>query len=801
MHNFEKLGAFYLGKRYDDTSASITDDLLLYDAKDLTTHAVCVGMTGSGKTGLCIGLLEEAAIDGVPALIIDPKGDLANRLLTFDTLSPKRFQPYVNPDTARQKSMTVEEFAAAQASLWKSGLADWHQDEARIRRLNDAANVHLYTPGSSVGLPLSVLRSFAAPAAAVCDDPDLFRETVSSTVTGLLALVDIEADPVTSREHILLATLLGNEWMAGHDVSLEEIIRGVQNPPFSRVGVFELESFFPADDRLKLAMRLNAIIAAPGFQRWATGAPLDIAQLLYGPGGKPNHVIFSIAHLNDAERMFFVTLLLNRVVGWMRTQSGTSTLRALLYIDEIFGYMPPVANPPSKQPLLTLLKQARAFGVGVMVATQNPADLDYKGLSNAGTWFIGRLQTKRDRERMLDGLAGAGASQGGRFDRARMSKLIGGLGKRVFLMNNVHEDTPVLFHTRWVMSYLAGPLSREQLAQLAKKGRPAIAPAVAAAPATPPRARTSGRYGPRPILGKRIPQAFLPPSDDLFDYDDLVYEPAILAIGTVHFSSPRHDVLQSEPIALLAEWSDRATARWKNAALVNVADSDLESEPIAEDARFGTLTRVATDSKTYTQMKRTLTDWLYRNRTVQLWQASELKLTSSVGESQDAFRVRVRLAAHEARDQAIDKLRARYATRLRTAEDRLVQAQQRVEREREEATGSRIDTAVSIGTAILGSLLGRKTTSRSTISRVGQTISRGGRTLKQSKDVARARETVERREQQLHDLRIRVEQEIESIGDTYAIAAEELQAVSVRPKKKDIVIHFFGLVWQPRSQP
>ncbi len=459
--DFEKLGVFYLGRPHDlRAGKSRGDEPLLYDAKDLVTHAVCVGMTGSGKTGLCLSLLEEAALDGVPAIAIDPKGDLPNLLLTFPDLSPGDFAPWINEDDARRKGLTPEAYAAQQAELWRTGLGRWGQDGERIRRLRAAADFAIYTPGSTAGLPLSIVASFACPPAAVREDAELLRERVATTATSLLGLAGVDADPLKSREHVLVSTLLDTAWRAGRNLDIPTLIQEIQSPPMSRVGVLDLESFFPSRARFELAMAVNNLLAAPGFGAWMEGEPLDVARLLRTPEGKPRVAIVSIAHLSDAERMFFVSLLLNEVLGWMRAQSGTTSLRAILYMDEIFGYFPPVANPPSKTPLLTLLKQARAFGLGVVLATQNPVDLDYKGLSNAGTWFIGRLQTERDKARVLEGLEGAAAGATG-FDRQAMEATIAGLGNRVFLMHDVHEDGPVVFETRWAMSYLRGPLTRD----------------------------------------------------------------------------------------------------------------------------------------------------------------------------------------------------------------------------------------------------------------------------------------------------------------------------------------------------
>jgi hypothetical protein len=415
MPDFEKLGAFYLGREYDLETAKPRDELLLYDAKDLTTHAVCVGMTGSGKTGLCLSLLEEAAIDGIPAIAIDPKGDLGNLLLTFPELRPEDFRSWIDPGEAARSGITLDELAEQTAKRWREGLAAWGQQPARIARFRDSADVAIYTPGANAGLPLALLRSFAAPPQAIRDDADALRERIAGAVSGLLSLVGIDADPLRSREHILLSRVLDEAWRAGREVQLADLVREIQSPSFKQVGVVDLESFFPAKDRFELAMSLNNLLASPGFAAWREGEPLDIQRLLYTSEGKPRLSILSIAHLSDAERMFFVTLLLNEVVAWMRSQSGTSSLRALLYMDEVFGYFPPTANPPSKMPMLTLLKQARAYGLGVMLATQNPVDLDYKGLSNAGTWFLGRLQTERDKARVLDGLEGASTAAGAKF--------------------------------------------------------------------------------------------------------------------------------------------------------------------------------------------------------------------------------------------------------------------------------------------------------------------------------------------------------------------------------------------------
>ena len=524
MHDFEKLGAFYLGKRYDTDSEKLTEDLVLYDSKDLTTHAVIIGMTGSGKTGLGIGILEEAALDHIPVIALDPKGDMGNLLLTFPQLKPESFRPWINTRTATDKGQTPDEFAAGQAALWKKGLGQWGQTASRIAQLRKNVDLAIYTPGSNAGLPVSVLQSFNAPDQSLIDDVDLYRERVQATATGILTLLGIDADPVASREHILISRLLDRAWKAGRDLDVPSLIAEIQSPPITKIGVMTIDSFFPAKDRFALAMRLNNLLAAPGFEAWMQGEPLKAKNLLYTEEGKPRISVMSIAHLDEAQRMFFVCMLLNELIAWMRAQPGTSSLRAILYMDELFGYMPPVANPPSKKLFLTLLKQARAYGLGLVLSTQNPVDLDYKGLSNTGTWFIGRLQTERDKARVMEGLEGASS---GDFDKQAMERTIAGLGKRRFLLHNVHEDEAVVFNTRWVMSYLAGPLTRDHIRLLITKAKNKIA---AAAKAVSKPRRKSAESAPA-----------LPPAVDQYfvraQGEDLVYHPRLIAGGDVVFTS------------------------------------------------------------------------------------------------------------------------------------------------------------------------------------------------------------------------------------------------------------------------
>jgi len=467
----DHLGSFYLGAEYDLQNETRTNVPLNYEARDLTTHALCVGMTGSGKSGLCLGLMEEAALDDVPAILIDPKGDIANLVLQFPDLSPGDFAPWISQDDARREGKSAADYAADVAAGWKRGIEDWGMSLKRVQSLKESAEYTIYTPGSEAGAPINILDSLAAPGLSFDDFAEIIRERISGTVNALLSLVGIAADPIQSREAILLAAIFEHFWRRNQDLDLTKLILSIQNPPVRQLGVLDVDTFFPEKDRFELAMAFNNLLAAPTFQNWLEGETLDIDALLYTESGVPRHSIFYIAHLSIQERMFFVTLMLESVLGWVRRQAGTRSLRAILYFDEVYGYLPPVAQPPSKRPLMALLKQSRAVGLGCVLATQNPADIDYKALANTGTWFIGRLQTERDRARVIDGLKGAISESGGDSGRVDYDQVISQLGSRVFLMHNVHEDAPVVFQTRWVMSYLHGPLTRPQIRDLMGRHR------------------------------------------------------------------------------------------------------------------------------------------------------------------------------------------------------------------------------------------------------------------------------------------------------------------------------------------
>jgi hypothetical protein len=802
MEDYEKLGSFYLGRVYDLDAQKAKDELLLYDSKDLTTHAVCVGMTGSGKTGLCIALMEEAAIDGVPAILIDPKGDLANLLLTFPQLRGQDFLPWINPDDARQKGLSPEEYANKQADTWKNGLASWNQSGERIQRLRDASDFRIYTPGSSAGIPVSILKSFASPEPAIREDNDLLRERISTTATSLLGLVGIQADPVQSREHILICTILDNAWRQGQDLDLAALIQQVQNPPVSQIGVLDLESFYSSKERFGLVMALNNLLASPGFSAWLKGVPLDIGQILYTPNGKPRIAIFSIAHLSDQERMFFVSLLMNQVLGWMRSQPGTTSLRALVYMDEIFGYLPPLGNPPSKLPMLTLLKQARAFGVGMVLATQNPVDLDYKALSNIGTWFIGRLQTERDKERLLDGLESAAA--GAEFNRARIEKILSSLGNRVFLMNNTHEDAPELMQTRWALSYLRGPLTRDQIKVLmdplrqGEGAKPAIASAVPDSPAAPiPAAGATALATAPSSLPPGISAFYLPVRGSSSGGDKLIYQPMVVGAAKVSFVDTKTKVnTSSSKVYMTPITDDPLPVVWDNAQELDIPVTDLEKFPQA-GAQFGGLPTAASQAKNYTTWAKDFASWLYGSQCINLLRSPSLKIVSQPGEDERDFRIRAGQIAREQRDDMVEALRKKYAPRTAALQERLRKAQASVQKQQEQAREAKMQTAFSFGATLLGAFTGRKTLSSGNISRATGAARRASRAMEESGDVTRANETVAAVQQQMADLQAQFESESNALAEKIDPLTEPLEAVSIKPKKTDIQVQLTALVWAP----
>ncbi len=793
----EQLGSFFLGGRYDAVKKELTDEAINYDARDLTTHAVCVGMTGSGKTGLCVGLLEEAAIDQVPALIIDPKGDMTNLLLQFEKLDAPSFEEWINADDAGRKGMTVRQYAQATADKWKKGLASWGQDESRIKKLKESVEYTIYTPGSDAGIPVNIMGSFAAPGVDFDEDAEMLRERIQGTVAALLGMIDNDADPVRSREGILLSNLFEHHWRKNEDLDLAKIIQSVQNPPVKKMGVFDVDTFFPEKDRFELAMDFNTLVASPQFSNWLRGDALDIDKMYFTAEGKPRHSIFYIAHLSDSERMFFVTLLLNSLITWMRRQSGTTSLRSLLYFDEIFGYFPPTAEPPSKKPLLTLLKQARAFGVGTILVTQNPVDIDYKGLSNAGTWFIGKLQTERDKLRVLDGLEGA-ISEAGSKSKSDFSKIISSLSSRVFLMHNVHDGEPVIFNTRWVMSYLRGPMTRPQVKELMASRRKARSEHEAEAVATESVSPKGSSLAPSvdPNVDQRFFAVWKSSSEAGMDRGASInYLPAALATSRVRFYDQKRGIDVVQSIAVLANPPDEfGRTNWDGALRLRDWERSLTKEPdVPEDiaVSYAETPESMNSGKEIAKTSKGFSDWLYQSERFLIHAHEDLEMFQKSSESDEAFQMRVQQASREARDLEIDDLQERYEPKFERIRDRIRREENELDEREADARDRKTAQWVGVAETVFSMFAGRR---RRSI----------GTTMTKSRMSRKAQQKLEATEDELADLNddlLKLQEDLqvrlEDIQFKWDTVTKGITKYEVKPRRSDVKVDSVILAWQP----
>ena len=792
--DYEALGSFYLGRSYDIKKGQLEDELVLYDSKDLVTHGVVLGMTGSGKTGLCLSILEEAAMDNVPAIVIDPKGDISNLMLTFPDFQGGDFRPWINEGDAVKKGMSADDYAEKTARQWEDGIGSWGQSSDRVRQFKEKCDINIFTPGSKAGIPVSILSSLEVPPFEVLDDGELLGDRIESTVSSLLSLIGVDTDPIQSPEAVVLATIFNHCWQAGEGLTLESIIRHLQKPPFTKVGVIDVDSFMNAKSRQKLALKFNALLASPGFSTWMEGAALDIDELMYTKEGKPRVSIFSIAHLSDTERMFFVSLLLNQMLGWMRTQSGTTSLRALLYMDEIYGYLPPRGNPPSKKPMMTILKQGRAFGLSCLFATQNPVDLDYKALSNIGTWWLGRLQTEGDKRRVLDGLEGAAASQDGSFDRKKMEVLLAGLGSRVFLMNNVHDEAPTVFHVRWVMSYLCGPLTRGKIKELMDPKREQFLPAKKATavqslnPMAMPGSvvKSNTAKSERPIVGSGVTEYFAPFSTEA---EGITYFPSLLREAEVHFSSSKYDLDGAKPLRFVNAMSEQGID-WEKDEECKLPLKSLGDAP-RKGASFEVLPGFAMQAGNYKQVSKDFADYIYRNERVEILYAPVLKLYSKLGESEEGFRVRLSTSARELRDEAVEKLRDKYESKIRTKMNQIERAEHTLMKEESESSSANWQIGAKIVGGLLGGLFGGRRSSSSSA------VTSASRAYKQRSDVKVAKRKIRDLEEDQADLEGELREEIAELKVEYDSSQLKLEKKSVKPFKKDISITSVALLWLP----
>lgn len=780
---YEKLGLFYLGRDVDKSTLEPTDALTLLKNKNFTTHAAIIGMTGSGKTGLGIGLIEEAAIDNIPSIIIDPKGDMGNLCLTDATFSPKNFEPWV-ADEAHAKEVKVSEYAEKIANMWKAGIEADYQDSDRVAKFAQVQKT-IYTPGSSAGVSINILSSLDTPPAAIRNDTDSFASYVKSTVSSLLALVGIEADPVESKEYILLAQIITSAWLADDNLTLEDLIGRIISPGFKKIGVLPMEAFYPQAERFKFATKFNAIIASPTFSAWLQGDDLDIQHLLYDENGKAKIAIFSIAHLNDEERMFFVTLLLNKYIAWMRRQSGTSALKTVLYMDEIYGFFPPTKNPPSKEPMLLMLKQARAFGVGIILSTQNPVDLDYKGLANIGTWFIGRLQTTQDIERVIDGLGGKVGSD---YDKKEIKTLLANLKKRTFFLKSAHLDNIRLFTTRWVLSYLKGPLKRDEISRLMAAQKNHLNDVEQTEPASQPGQALNEGFASYSGLDNQTPQYFTPDPTGANQYT-----PSLMASSTLHFFNQSRGIDEEENLCLALELSaDMNLLDWDQShdASEDFPGSECFSQlpsQAPENATYAPCPDIIRSDKKLSAATKSLKDWLYHEHKLELYRCKSPKLESRPYESLADFKVRLSDLLNDKKEQEIAKLQERYGKKEQTLLTRLARAQERLEKEESDTTGSMLQA----GVAVLGALFGRTSSAK-----VGRAISRGSRIFKERGDVSRAEERVNEIKEDLEALADDLEDKIDALADKYDIDQLNIEEFAIKLRKTDIEVDAIAIVWQ-----
>ena len=797
------MGELFLGGHVDPATHDRTGDEVRLDTDTFTTHGVIVGMTGSGKTGLGVVLIEEVLSSGLPTLLIDPKGDLTNLCLTFPGLSAAEFRPWIDEAQAEAAGQSPDEYAQAQAELWTKGMLGWGYTAQNIANLRATTDFTIYTPGSQSGVPVNIVGSLQAPADT--SDAEVVGDEIEGYVTGLLGLVGIEADPLASREHILLSNLINHAWGNGQSLDLAQLVGMVGHPPIRKLGVFELDQFFPPDDRMDLALKLNGLLASPSFAAWADGPPLDIESMLVGPDGSPRCAIVTTSHLSDQERQFVTSLILSKLVTWMRRQSGTTDLRAMLYMDEVAGYLPPTANPPTKKPIMTLMKQARAFGVGVVLSTQNPVDIDYKALSNAGTWMIGRLSTERDKARLLDGLTSAAGS----VDIGQVSDTISGLDKREFVLRRPGVENTEVFTTRWAMSYLRGPMTRDQISDLMAGER-----ATAAASSPVPGTSTAGTMtdaGPKlgddetmvmPDVAEGTPVRYVDVSapwlgDVGGDERGERLEAAIVARVRLRYDETKADLVHDEEyecvIAPLGDVVDAARA-----IAVDYDERDLRSEPVSEQPVYR-LTEAKLQNKTfYSGVERELKDHLYRTMTVEVPANATLKLYGRPGEAEDAFRTRCLQVANDHADAEIAKLRDKYEAKVLKLRDQIEAAQDRVDVLEEEANAKRNSELLSTAGSILGGLLGGRSRNR-ILGDLGTAAGRRGRSSAARERVEAAENKVGRLQGGLEELEAELAEDVTAIDAEWMAAAKEIETMSVGLEKSDIQVAELVLAWIPMS--
>ena len=813
----------FLGKLYN-TKNQLTDEKMFYNPSDLNTHCVITGMTGSGKTGLGILMLEEIALKKIPAIIIDPKGDLTNLLLHFPDMTGKDIAPWLDQEAPVRAGKELYEYANEKATEWKEGQANWGYGPEDINALSEV-DYTLFTPGSSIGNPVNIMASFSAPESSVIYNDEAIREEISTAVTALLGLLGYNnIDPLKSKEHILLSNIIESYWTLGKDVTLVDLINAVNDPPFDTLGALSIDKIYPPKERFSLALQINNFLASPTFKAWNEGPGLDIGSLIKNKDDKPRFNIFYLQHLSDQEKMFFVTMLYSQIEAWMRNQTGTGNLRLAVYFDEIAGYVPPTANPSSKPVIMRMMKQARAFGVGLILATQNPVDIDYKGLSNAGTWFVGRLQTEQDKNRLLDGLT----TTDGNINRSDADKLISDLKKRAFLYMNVHENGLKVLSTRWTLNYLAGPLTKNLIPKLYNEGlcipyteEDAKAAKLHAAYKNRETDDDSNlnllsedideinaslkenenmeeelKEGQRPNIAATINEYFMPagkrPAECDSDGAQVTYIPVWIAQAEIRAEKDKYNFsLRTVKAAEIEDDDLRGTSvRWDEYMCDPFDLKEMMGRPEFSDAYFQTPPAWMQDAKLARTYETDFVNYLYRDASIMVWGNEKLGVFADEDDTEDEFLEKCREKIEALSSAEIEKVKKTHEAQLDKLEAKLKKLNVSLEEKQNQVKQRGVQTAAAAGELILSLFQKRKKSVSSSLTKVSQTS-----------NAKKAQEKVEL------DIEAVTEQ-IQSAIDDYEGKLEEIEKkwdeildlnkqVKISVAKKDIYVDAFGICWTP----
>ena len=812
----------FLGKLYNNKN-ELTEEKLFYEPSDLNTHCVITGMTGSGKTGLGILMLEEIALKKIPAIIIDPKGDLTNLLLHFPNMKGEDIAPWLDPEAPVREGKDLYEYADEKAEKWVKGQESWGFGPEDIAKLSDV-DYTIFTPGSSLGNPINIMASFAAPESDIVLNEEATREEISTSVTALLGLIGYaNVDPLKSKEHILLSNIIEFYWTMGKSVTLVDLINAVNDPPFETLGALSVDMIYPKKERFALALQINNFLASPTFKAWNEGPGLDIGSLIRNADDKPRFNIFYLQHLSDQEKMFFVTMLYSQIESWMRNQTGTGNLRLAVYFDEMAGYVPPTANPSSKPVIMRMMKQARAYGVGLILATQNPVDIDYKGLSNAGTWFVGRLQTEQDKNRLLDGLT----TTDGNINRTDADKLISDLKKRSFLYMNVHEPGLKVMTTRWTMNYLSGPLTKNLIPKLkdeglyisyteedakaaklfaARKKRDAEDdssdtdlyeeyPEEIADNAKESETMEENHEGQRPNIAATINEYFrvAEKRPDECDSDGAVtYIPAWIAQAEIRAEKEKYSFsLRTVKAAEIQDEDIRGTSiRWDDYLCDPIDLNSITNRPEFKDATFQTPPAWMMDAKLARTYESDFKDYLYRDASIKVWANEKLGIYADEDDTEDDFLDKCREKIESLSGAEIEKLKKTHEAQLDKLEAKLKKLNVTLEDKQSQVKQRGVQTLAAAGELIFSLIQRRKKSVSSSLTKVTQTS-----TAKKAQEKVEL--DIEAVTEQIQTAIDNYEAKLEEIQNKWDAVLDQNKQVQITVAKKDIYVDAFGICWMP----